>query len=174
MDQKEFEYKLFETLLFEVRFELARSRLMDTNLDKMTAHLNEEFQKYDSKQCGLITITEIKKSLFNSKKANLTPFQVFNLIGMTNPDKMGMVKYAEFAPLCTQLIQELFSMESISKKAELIETKIYEAPTDLDSISISNLELFELFKKYDRNQNGFLEIHEYIQCLKDAKINLTD
>jgi Ca2+-binding EF-hand superfamily protein len=65
-------------------------------------------------------------------------------------------------------------MESISKKAELIETKIYEAPTDLDHISISNLELFELFKKYDRNQNGFLEIHEYIQCLKDAKINLSD
>jgi Ca2+-binding EF-hand superfamily protein len=103
-DEKEFEYKLFEILLFEVRFELARSRLMDTGLDKMTAHLIEEFKKYDTKLTGTISITEIKKSLFNSKKANLTPVQVFNLIGMASPDSMGMVKYAEFSPYCTQLI----------------------------------------------------------------------
>ena len=31
-----------------------------------------------------------------------------------------------------------------------------------------------MFKKYDRNENGFLEIAEYIQCLKDSKINLTE
>jgi len=30
-----------------------------------------------------------------------------------------------------------------------------------------------MFKKYDRNLNGFLEIHEYIQCLKDSKIDLS-
>ena len=38
-----FEYKNFEHILFEVRFELARSRLMDTGIDKLTAHLIEEF-----------------------------------------------------------------------------------------------------------------------------------
>ena len=69
-----FDYKLFEHLLFETRFELARSRLMDTNLNKMSNHLVEEFTAFDSKGTGLITITEIRKALFNSKKANLTPF----------------------------------------------------------------------------------------------------
>ena len=39
---------------------------------------------------------------------------------------------------------------------------------------MTSLELFELFKKYDRNQNGYLEIHEYIQCLKNSSINLTE
>ena len=38
-----FEYKLFESLLFDTRFELARSRLMDTGIDKMAQHLIEEF-----------------------------------------------------------------------------------------------------------------------------------
>lgn len=38
-DDQLFEYKNFNQLLFEVRFELARSRLMDTGLDKLTEHL---------------------------------------------------------------------------------------------------------------------------------------
>lgn len=38
-----FEYNTFETLLFDVRFELTKNRLMDTNYDKMVDHLMEIF-----------------------------------------------------------------------------------------------------------------------------------
>ena len=31
-----------------------------------------------------------------------------------------------------------------------------------------------MFKKFDRNQNGFLEITEYIECLKNSDIKLTE
>ncbi|TNV71958.1 hypothetical protein FGO68_gene12608 [Halteria grandinella] len=65
-------------------------------------------------------------------------------------------------------------MKSITEKAELIESKQYIPPKDLDQIELTNLELFQLFKRYDRNENGFLEIAEYIQCLKDSKINLSE
>ncbi len=34
-----FEYNQFASLLYDVRFELAKSRVMDTNLDKMQEHL---------------------------------------------------------------------------------------------------------------------------------------
>jgi hypothetical protein len=34
-----FEYKTFEHTLFDVRFELAKSRIMDTNIDKLQEHL---------------------------------------------------------------------------------------------------------------------------------------
>lgn len=56
----------------------------------------------------------------------------------------------------------------------MLESKLFEQPKNLEEISMTSLELFELFKNYDRNQNGFLEIHEYIQCLKDSSINLTE
>ncbi len=173
-DQTHFEYKHFEQILFQVRFELARSRLMDTGIDKLTAHLIEEFTKLDVKKTGKITITEIKKVLFNSKYTNLTPFQVFTLIGMSQPDPQGYVQYIDFAKKVTAMINELFSMKSISEKAQLIENKQFQPAKDLDQIEMTNLELFQLFKKYDRNENGFLEIHEYIQCLKDSKIHLTE
>jgi Ca2+-binding EF-hand superfamily protein len=169
-----FEYKNFEQLLFDVRYELAKSRLMDTGLDKLTEHLIQEFSRYDTAQVGTITITEVKKALFNSKQSNLTPFQVYTLIGMSKPDAEGRVNYREFAGECKTLIEELFSMKSMSEKAELIQSHIYRAPENLDAIELTSLELFELFKKFDRNQNGFLEIHEYIQCLKDSGINLRE
>ena len=46
-DQTTFEYKEFGHILFEVRYELAKSRLMDTALDKLTENLIHEFAFYD-------------------------------------------------------------------------------------------------------------------------------
>lgn len=39
MKSDTFEYKGFDDLLYDVRFELARSRLMDTNIDTLCPHL---------------------------------------------------------------------------------------------------------------------------------------
>lgn len=93
---------------------------------------------------------------------------------MSSPDEKGHVNYVEFAKKCKEMIDELFSMKSLTEKAALIENKNYVAPKNLEEIDLTTLELFELFKKYDRNQNGFLEISEYIQCLKDAHTQLSE
>ena len=41
---------------------------------------------------------------------------------------------------------------------------------------MSKLDLFKLFKRFDRNNNGFLEINEYMECLGsgEAKIEITE
>jgi Ca2+-binding EF-hand superfamily protein len=91
---------------------------------------------------------------------------------MSNPDPSGFINYREFSVKCREMIESLFSIKSITEKAELIEGKQFVPQADIDKVSKTPLELFELFKKYDRNQNGFLEIAEYIQCLKEAKIDL--
>ena len=70
----QFEYKTFDTVLFDVRFELAKSRIMDTNIDKLQDHLNEIFATYDKDNTELISIMDIKDALLKSKKTNLTPF----------------------------------------------------------------------------------------------------
>ena len=46
-DQTTFEYKEFGHVLFEIRYELAKSRLMDTALDKLTENLIHEFAAFD-------------------------------------------------------------------------------------------------------------------------------
>ena len=43
-----------------------------------------------------------------------------------------------------------------------------------ESHKLDELELFRVFKKYDRNMNGTLEFPEYTQCLAECPgINLT-
>jgi hypothetical protein len=46
------EYKNFSTMLFDVRYELAKSRIMDTNMDKLQAHLTNIFAAYDPMNTG--------------------------------------------------------------------------------------------------------------------------
>jgi hypothetical protein len=61
---------------------------------------------------------------------------------MSSPDHNAQVQYVDFAKKCTTYISELFSMKSITDKAELIESKQYIPPKDLDFIELTNLELF--------------------------------
>lgn len=93
---------------------------------------------------------------------------------MSQPDASGQVNYVEFAKKCKEMIDEIFSMKSITEKAVMIENKVYVEKPTLHEIDISTLDLFKLFKKFDRNQNGFLEINEYIECLKESHVNLTE
>ena len=93
---------------------------------------------------------------------------------MSFPNEKGLVDYKEFSHKCKDYISELFSMKAMSEKATLIQQGTYKAPDNLDEINMSKLDLFKLFKKYDRNQNGFLEIYEYIQCLRESEIDLTE
>jgi hypothetical protein len=69
-----FEYSTFDSLLYDVRFELARSRLMDTNLDQLGEHLAKLFSESDYENNGLISINDARAALLTSKKTILTPF----------------------------------------------------------------------------------------------------
>ena len=44
----------------------------------------------------------------------------------------------------------------------------------IEDTTLTNMDLFTMFKKYDKNLNGVLEIDEYIECLKDQDIDLTE
>lgn len=63
---------------------------------------------------------DVKEVLLESKKVNLTPFQINVLIGLSEPDKDCMVDYKMFSFKCKDLINDLFSMKSMSDKATLV------------------------------------------------------
>jgi hypothetical protein len=70
------EYIKFKDVLFDVRFELVKSRLLDTNLSEISNHVLEECKRIDKADTGKINIEDLKLVFYRSKKISLTPFQV--------------------------------------------------------------------------------------------------
>ena len=79
-----------------------------------------------------------------SKKTSLTPFQIHSLMGLSAPDKDGMVNYKEFAVKAKDMINELFTVKTMSEKATLIQTGSFKPADNLEEINISSLELFKV------------------------------
>jgi hypothetical protein len=55
-----------------------------------------------------------------------------------------MVKYKEFAVKCKDMINELFTVKSLSDKATLMQTGAFKPPENLDEINLSGLDLFKV------------------------------
>lgn len=114
--QQDFEYEQFPEKLYDVRFELAKSRLMDTSLDKISDHLVQLLEQYDPEGNGKIHLLQVQEGLGKSKKLTLTPFQIQNLVGMSRPDANQLVNYKEFALAAKELIEEYFSTKATCEK----------------------------------------------------------
>jgi hypothetical protein len=93
---------------------------------------------------------------------------------MSKPDQKQMVAYKQFALAAAGLIEEFFSTKSVCEKVQLIQNGIFKQREDLGHIPLTPLELFKIFKKYDRDYNGFLELEEYIECLRESDFGLTE
>jgi len=79
-----------------------------------------------------------------SKKTSLTPFQIHSLMGISQPDKDGLILYKEFAVRARDMINELFTVKTLSEKATLMQTGVFKAPENLDEINVTSLDLFKV------------------------------
>lgn len=76
-------YVSFADDLYDVRFELARSRLMDINIKKLpTDYFLKSGKPVDGE--GKMSMVDLNEILHNSKELILTPVQIFILLGHSN------------------------------------------------------------------------------------------
>lgn len=64
----------FKNMLFQVRFEIAVSEMMDSNMTEIEYFIRSEFAKEDKNDSGVISIQACGEALRRCKKLNLTPF----------------------------------------------------------------------------------------------------
>jgi len=67
-------YSEFPDMLFNVRYEIAVSEMMESNMSDLESFMNMEFAKEDTDDSGLISIQKCGEALKRCKKLNLTPF----------------------------------------------------------------------------------------------------
>jgi Ca2+-binding EF-hand superfamily protein len=94
------------------------------------------------------------------------------VLGQADIDEKRYLNYRKFVFKVKEMISNLYSVEALSEAAEKIKAeKVTE--DDVKQTYISNLDLFKLFKTYDKNMNGYLELDEYMLCLKDQGLDLS-
>ena len=167
-----YEYGNFVQNLYDVRFELARSRILESNVDHVQKSLIEEWKKFDREKNGKVDIAHLRQILLDSKFISLTPFQIHILLGQAVQDDKGCVNYRNFSFKVKEMIDNVYSIEALSQAADLIKNEVIKQD-DVEDTYISDLDLFKIFKKYDKNLNGYLDFDEYMECLTDQTLNLS-
>jgi len=67
-------YSEFPDMLYNVRYEIAMSEMMESNMGDIGYHIRAEFGKYDKNDTKTISVQECQEALKKCKKLNLTPF----------------------------------------------------------------------------------------------------
>ena len=67
-----------------------------------------------------ITIQELQVILYRCKQLVLTPMQINILIGYSNAGPSGIVDVSKFNPVCCQVILDMFSIEPVRRKAQML------------------------------------------------------
>lgn len=164
------DYSRFAEDLHKARYELAKSRIMDTSIDKIGPSLLEACKEVDEKGTGCISIQQLRVILLNSNLIMLTPLQINFLCGFSNPEGVDglTVEYAKFCSGVKTLIEQHFTVDVLRRKAQLIQLGQFKAEKEICKYEIGELELFKVFRDYDENRNCFLELYEYRECLEQA------
>ena len=103
--------------------------------------------------------------LRDHKSLCLTPYQLALLSGLSGADKNGFVDYTKFASNIVGWITEMFSIDAIRRKAQLIQLGHFKV-AQVNMPKYNDNALFAIFRTMDIDHNGFLEWNEYQSCLE--------
>lgn len=156
-------YTNFAADLYQIRFELANSRIMDINLDSIDKIIVEDCLKV-SRDGKTVKLNQLRCILRDAKQLVLTPVQVAILMGYSKPDKEANVDFTEFSKVCKQQISAMFKIDAMRRKAQLVNVGQFRT-ADVKMPVYKDGQIFAAFREFDIDRNGFLEWDEYQQCL---------
>ena len=156
-------YTSFADDLYDVRFELAKSRLMDINVKKLPV---DYFLKSGKPVEGesKMQIKDVSDILYCSKELLLTPAQINILLGQAIAYDDGTIDALQFGEQLQANIERMFSTEALRRKAQLVQLGVFK-PDQVQMPEYEDLDLFKVFRDYDENDKGFLEPLEFKHCL---------
>ena len=86
-------YSEFPDMLYNVRYEIAVSEMMESNMGALETNIVKEFAEEDTDDSGEITVFQAEAALNRCKSLNLTPFQIHTLLGISDCDGDGQIPY---------------------------------------------------------------------------------
>lgn len=138
------------------------------------------FNIFDADKNGVIDKDEFQRVLA-SLKIPLTPEEIEILWQIIDKDKSNSINFKEFQDLLREPAPSRsatrLSAESSRQNTEENKTSPKPPEDPLESvvkvITQSGINLFDAFKVFDKNNDGFISRQEFIKVFQDMKINLT-
>lgn len=109
----EIEYGNFANDLYEVRYDLARSRIMDINIKKIG---EDFFSGSEVDENGWMPVEAVRKIISDSKQLTLTPCEINLILGLANHNE-GKIEIAHFQGLFAKVVTNMFSIDARRRKA---------------------------------------------------------
>ena len=109
----EIEYGNFANDLYEVRYDLARSRIMDINIKKIG---EDFFSGSEVDENGWMPVEAVRKIISDSKQLTLTPCEINLILGHANHNE-GKIEIAHFQRLFAKVVTNMFSITARVRKA---------------------------------------------------------
>ena len=112
----EIEYTNFASDLYDVRFDLARSRIMDINIKT----IRDDFFTNSGFECdedGWMKICDIRTIVSQAKELTLTPKEINLILGLANHNDEGKIDVRHFNGLFREVVPKMFSIEARRRKA---------------------------------------------------------
>ena len=157
-------YTQFAQDLYDVRFDLAVSRILDINIKKLRADFFTN-SGFDADENGMMSINNVRQIICTSKELTLTPCEINLILGLSEHNEEGMININHFNELFRRIVPQMFSIDARRRKAQLVQLGSFRA-TQVDMPEYADLDLFRVFRDFDENDKGFLEPLEFIQCLE--------
>ena len=112
----EIEYGNFASDLYDVRFDLARSRIMDINIKKFSDDFfNNSGFEIDAE--GWMKVQDIRKIISDAKELTLTPCEINLILGLANHNEDGMIEVRHFSGVFRETVNKMFSIDARRRKA---------------------------------------------------------
>ena len=115
-----------------------------------------------------MTVQDARQALADSKQLTLHSMQITNIIGHAHMDDDQTIDVVELGKILKVLIETQFLVDPMRRKAQLLQLGQFR-PEDVRVPDYVDLELFAVFRDYDENEKGFLDIKEYADCLAKFK-----
>ena len=116
----EIQYGGFAQDLYEVRFDLARSRIMDINIKKFRSDFFAA-SGYPIDEEGMMKVSDIQSLISDSKQMTLTPSEINLILGLAGGYDDGKIEVSNFQRVFTQIVTKMFSIEARRRKAQLVQ-----------------------------------------------------
>ena len=116
----EIDYINFRTDLYDVRFDLARSRIMDVNIKKFPDDFFTRANSDKIDESGCMHVDDVRKIISDSKELTLTPCEINLILGLANASEDLKIDVASFTTLFKNVVSQMFSIEARRRKAQLV------------------------------------------------------